>query len=347
MSTPIQVNTRFLAHELTGVQRYTTEILDRLEGEYECISPDQWPSGGIPGHLWEQFALPLKLSGRLFWNPTCPGPVAVANQVITVHDLTAVEHPEWFDRKYALWNRLLTPLVLRRCRHIIAVSNYTEQRIRERYHIPEEKITVIHNGVDARFAPADDEAIDHARIALDIPEGAYLLSLSAIQPRKNIRRLLHVWEKVQEKLPNPPTLVLAGGAGRSTVFQNFSLGSPPPNVHFTGYVDDDLLPGLYTGAKAFLYPSLYEGFGFPVLEAMACGTAVLTSNVTSLPEVAGDAAVLVDPHSEEEIERGLVGLIQKEKKRMSLQEKGRERAASFRWEVSARKTETLLRQFAG
>jgi glycosyltransferase involved in cell wall biosynthesis len=272
--------------------------------------------------------------------------MVVGNQVVTVHDLTAVEHPEWFDRKYALWHRTLIPIVLRRCRHIISVSNYTKERIQERYNIQEEKITVIHNGVDTRFAPVDDGAISRVRAELGIPDGPYLLSLSAIQPRKNLRRLLNVWSRLQKKLSNPPTLVLAGGTGSSTVFRNFSLKSPPPNVHFTGYVDDHLLPALYAGAKIFVYPSLYEGFGFPVLEAMRCGTAVLTSNVTSLPEVAGDAAMLVDPYSEKDIQRGLVKLMHEERKRTHLREKGRERAMSFQWEESARKTGNILRHLS-
>lgn len=342
----VQVNTRFLTHELTGVQRYTTEVLQRLNTPVDCFLPDRWPSEGIPGHIWEQTFLPFLLDDGLFWNPTCPGPVAVTNQVITVHDLTAVEHPEWFDWKYTSWHRALTPFVLRRCRHIISVSHYTKQRIQKRYGIPGEKISVIHNGVDERFAPADDEAVNEVRQELDISTGPYILSLSAIQPRKNIQRLLRVWGQAQKAVEGSATLVLAGGKGRSAVFRNFSLDRPPANVHFTGYVDDDLLPALYTGAKAFVYPSLYEGFGFPVLEAMACGTAVLTSDVTSLPEVAGEAAILVDPRSEEDIRDGLVKLLRDESLRSRLQKRGKERASSFSWEKSVRKTEDLFRRFS-
>lgn len=346
MSSFIQANTRFLAHELTGVQRYTTEILNRLDGDVDSYAPRQWPSSGIPGHLWEQFVLPLRLDDQLFWNPTCPGPVAVANQVITVHDLTAVEHPEWFDRKYALWNRMLTPLVLKRCRHIISVSKYTKKRIRHRYNISEGKITVIHNGVDSRFAPVNEEVVNHVRDKLEIPDGPYILSLSAIQPRKNLQRLLRVWRRIKKTHEVPSTLVLAGGSGRSTVFNNFSLSASPANVRFTGYVEDELLPALYTGAKAFVYPSLYEGFGFPVLEAMACGTAVLTSDVTSLPEVAGEAAILVDPRSEDDIKEGIMKLLQDGALRSRLQKTGKERAASFSWDRSVRKTEDLFRRLS-
>jgi glycosyltransferase involved in cell wall biosynthesis len=339
MSLSIEVNTRFLEHKLTGVQRYTTEILNRFGDRIEVYAPEQWSSSGILGHIWEQFVLPFQLDGRLFWNPTCPGPVAVSNQVVTVHDLTAIEHPEWFDRKYALWNRVLTPLVLSRCRHIIAVSNYTKESIKHQYGISEKKITVIPNGVDSRFSPTEEAAIEKARSELGIPDGPYVLSLSALEPRKNLERLLQVWGCIKKSIESPPTLVLAGGAGRPTIFHNFSLGSPPQNVHFTGYVEDDLLPALYAGAEIFVYPSLYEGFGLPVLEAMACETPVVTSNRTSLPEVAGDAAHLVNPYRTESIAEGINRVLEDSDYRTELRRKGRERAKSFTWERTA--TETL------
>ncbi len=343
----VDVNTRFLVHNLTGVQRYTKKIINRIDIEIRSLRPKKWPATGIAGHLWEQFSLPFQLDNRIFWNPTCPGPISVSKQVVTVHDLTVIEHPKWYNRKYALWHRVLTPLVLHRCRHIISVSNYTKKRIQERYGIPREKITAIHNGVDRRFVPASDEEVRKVRQELGIPPGPYVLSLSAIQPRKNLRRLLRVWGNVQGANERSHTLVLAGGQGRSTIFRNFSLSDPPANVHFTGYVDDDLLPALYTGARTFVYPSLYEGFGLPVLEAMACGTAVLTSDVTSLPEVAGEAALLVDPRSKDDIERGLVELLRDDLLRSQLQKKGRKRAASFSWDDSAQKTEDLFYRLAG
>ncbi|WP_259170643.1 glycosyltransferase family 4 protein [Salinibacter ruber] len=315
--------------------------------EVELLTPDYCSPAGVLGHLWEQFVLPVQLADALLWNPTCPGPVAVSNQVITVHDLTAVEHPEWFDQKYAVWHRMLTPIALRRCRHIISVSHYTSQRIQQLYNVPGGKITVIPNGVNQRFAPATDDQVNAARTELGIPRGPYILSLSAIQPRKNLQRLLRVWESAQNAVEKSVTLILSGGQGRSSVYRNLSLDDSIENVYFTGYVDDDLLPALYTGAEAFVYPSLYEGFGLPVLEAMACGTAVLTSDVTSLPEVAGEAAILVDPCSEDEILRGLVKLLRDDSLRSHLQEKGKQRAASFSWNRSVQKTESLFRRLAG
>lgn len=343
----LQVNTRFLAHELTGVQRYTTEVLRRMNLSVRRVRPDQWPAEGVKGHLWEQFALPFLLNDGLLWNPTCPGPVAVRNQVVTVHDLTAIDRPEWFDTKYALWHRVLTPLALHRCRHIIAVSKYTSARIQDRYGISDEKISVIHNGVDPRFQPSPADKVAQMRQRLDLPEGPYVLSLSAIEPRKNIHRILRVWNRVQGSLPRPMHLVLAGGAGRPTIFHDYSIDDVPDNVHFTGYVDDELLPDLYSGADAFIYPSLYEGFGLPVVEAMACGTAVVTSNTTSLPEVAGDAAVRVDPTSDDDLYDGFIEVLTDTTARQQYEKKGQERAATFRWDKTAQKTENILRRFIG
>jgi glycosyltransferase involved in cell wall biosynthesis len=208
-------------------------------------------------------------------------------------------------------------------------------------------MTTIPNGVDARFSPPPASEIDRMRNALDLPDRPYLLSLSALQPRKNVQRLLHAWREMRPRLSEPVTLVLAGGAGRPTIFHGFSLDSIPDDVVFTEYVDDALLPALYGGAQAFVYPSLYEGFGLPVLEAMACGTPVVTSNVTSMPEIAGDAALLVSPFSVSSIADGLYAILTNTDLRDRLRERGRERAASFSWETTASETLALLQSKSG
>ena len=341
----LQVNTRFLAHELTGVQRYTVEILDRIGNRFDQVAPHS-STEGIKGHSWEQFVLPWKLDDCLFWNPTCPGPLAVTNQVVTVHDLSPLEHSEWFDWKYALWNRLLIPILLRRVRHIITVSSYTKQRVRELIGVPEEKITVVYNGVDERFTPASLERVANMREELGLPSGPYVLSLSALQPRKNLERLISAWTHICDQLGEGVSLVLAGGAGRPTIFHNFSLEDVPSDIFFPGYVNDDLLPALYTGADAFLYPSLYEGFGLPILEAMACGTPVVTSNITSLPEVAGDAALLVNPYEVCSIANGIQRIVDDSELRDKLRKKGLERARRFTWERTAEETWQVLKSVA-
>jgi glycosyltransferase involved in cell wall biosynthesis len=265
--------------------------------------------------------------------------------VITVHDLSAIEHPEWFDWKYALWNRMLIPPLLHRVQHIITVSNYTQARIQDLFGVPRRKITTIYNGVDDRFMPRPADEIAEMRTALDLPTGPYVLSLSALQPRKNLQRLLKAWARIQEELQGT-TLVLAGGAGRPTIFQSFSLDRIPPNVIFTDYVADEWLPALYSGASAFAYPSLYEGFGLPVLEAMACGTPVVTSNRTSLPEVAGQGTLSVDPFDVGEMANAMRRLLHDDDLRSRLQKRGKERASEFRWEKTASKTLSILKQNA-
>jgi glycosyltransferase involved in cell wall biosynthesis len=348
--TQVQVNTRYLAHKRTGVQRYTEEILSRIGELFEPISPSSNTSG-ILGHLWEQIVLPFRVGNRLFWNPTCPGPVAVPNQVVTVHDLTVIEHPEWFGRKYALWNRLLIPLVLQRAQHVITVSRYTKNRVQDCYGLPKRDITVVHNGVDDRFRPVSDGRVQEVRDALDLPSDPYVLSLSAHEPRKNLGRLIAAWKHMLdrtafESMPfeNPPCLVLAGSTAQSDVFQDFSLGEIPSDVILPGYIPDEFLPALYRGAEAFVYPSLYEGFGLPALEAMACGTPVLTSNTTSIPEVTGSAAVLVDPTSVEAIACGLQRLLTDPNLRTRLEKAGIERAQLFTWERTASETWAVLKR---
>jgi glycosyltransferase involved in cell wall biosynthesis len=316
--------------------------MSRIGEHLSPISPTSEASG-IRGHLWEQFVLPFRLDTRLLWNPTCPGPVAVRNQVVTVHDLSSIEHPEWFDWKYALWNRALIPLVLRRARQIITVSNYTQERLHDLLDVPRQKMTTIYNGVDDRFEPRPDSEVTAMREALDLPCGPYVLSLSALQPRKNLQRLLHAWSRLS---CDDTSLVLAGGAGRPTIFHGFSLDSVPSNVHLTGYVDDEWLPALYTGARVFAYPSLYEGFGLPVLEAMACGTPVITSDRTSLPEVAGDGALLANPLDVDDISTVLHRLLHDDSLRRHLSKQGQKRGSEFQWEKTASETLSVLKQSA-
>lgn len=304
------------------------------------LFPNGKASGAI-GHLWEQVVLPFRVKGALLWNPTCTGPLAVSDQVITVHDLSTLDHPEWFDWKYALWHRLIVPILLRRVRRIIAISAFTKRRILSHGDIPSERITVVYNGVDQRFRPCAEKEVMHVREALGIGEGPYVLSLSALHPRKNMARLLQAWELAAEQIPEVH-FVLAGGAGRENVFGQFSLGAVPARVHLTGYVEDQHLPALYSGAEAFIYPSLYEGFGLPVLEAMACGTPVITSDVTSLPEVAGDAALLLNPFDVEAMAEEIVRVMEDDALRRQLRKKGLERARRFTWERTAEETWQVL-----
>lgn len=339
--TEIVLNARFYAHRPTGMQRYALELACRFADHIRPLRPAK-PLRGATGHLWEQLYLPSAVGGRLLWSPNNTGPLAVGRQVCTIHDLIPIDHPEWFNRRFSAWYEWLLPRLAKKIQHIIADSQFTKQRIVERLGVKPEKVTVIPLGVDKRFSPRTPEEIQAVRRSLGIKAPAYMLYVGSLEPRKNLGRLLQAWARVQPSLGGEVELVVAGAKGSSRVFESVRLDPLPPGVQFTGYVSDEQLPCLYAGAVALVYPSLYEGFGLPPLEAMACGTPVVTSNGTSLPEVAADAAVLVDPEDVESIAEGIRRVVSSSDLRDNLRRLGLERASRATWERTAERTLQLL-----
>jgi glycosyltransferase involved in cell wall biosynthesis len=337
----IVVNTRALGANLDGVQRYAIEVLERLGDRVETIKPGR-ETRGVKGHLWEQAVLPRRVGRRLLWSPTNSGPLAVRRQVLTLHDAVVLDHPEWFQSVYARWYRALLPRLVRRVANVITDSEFSKTRIHATTGVAEEKIHVVHIGVDPRFRPASSDEIANVRDRYGIPGERYLLSLGSIEPRQNHRRLVDAWARVERELPEDVVLAIAGAAGRSSIFREVSFDRKPDRLHFTGYVDDANLPALYSGAMAFAYLSSYEGFGLPPLEAMACGVPVLTGDRTSLPEVVGDAGVMVDPFDPDAIAESIRSLIADDSRRALLSTKGRERSSAFSWEQTADATWAVL-----
>ena len=288
--------------------------------------------------------LPYYSKGKLLFSPANTGPLSVAKQVVTIHDLSVIDRPEGFNPSFRAFYRFLLPRLARRVRAVITVSAFTRERLIEWAKILPSRVYVIPNGVDRRFSPQQIDSIEKLRNALQIPSPYYILSLGSIEPRKNLPRLFAAWERIRREVPDEVWLVVAGGKGKSSVFKDVGIQRLPPRVHLTGRVADELLPTLYSGALAFVYPSLYEGFGLPPLEAMACGTPVLTSNVTSLPEVVGDAGLLVDPYNVEAIAHGIRRLVEDSALREELKRKGLERAKQFTWERTAELTWAVLEE---
>jgi glycosyltransferase involved in cell wall biosynthesis len=330
----IVINTRILQSPITGLQRYTLELFQRLQPKLAQIQPYK-PLSRTEGVLWEQFVLPTRLKGRLLWNPHSSGPLTTKRQVVTIHDMNPLDHPEWFDPLFARWQRLLIPRLAKR---IITISNFSKSRLLEFCKIPEEKITVIPNGVDPRFTPQKPEAIKTVWHRLKLPSPHYLLCVGTIEPRKNIPRLLKAWKQIHQHIDSDIWIVLAGLRGNPDVFIKEHIGTLPPRVHMTGHINDDCLPALYAGSIASIYLSVYEGFGLPPLESMATGTPVVTSNLTSLPEVVGDAALTVDPYDEEAIATALQTIIENSELRRTLAIKGLGQAARFSWDRTAQLT---------
>ncbi len=337
----IALNARFYSHVPTGMQRYGMEMAKRFQQELDILRPSR-PLRGTEGHVWEQLYLPLASRGRLLWSPNNTGPLGVSRQVCTIHDIIPIDRPEWFNARFAAWYNWLLPKLVHRVQHIIAVSEFTKRRLVERLGVAPSKVTVVWNGVDAQFTPRSSEEIESMRRELSIGGRPYLLSVGSLEPRKNLQALLAAWRGIAPKLPDDIDLVVVGAKGASLVFSDAKLGEIPPRVRLTGYVAQEQLPALYSGAMALVYPSLYEGFGLPPLEAMACGTPVVTSCTSSLPEVVADAAVLVDPASPESIAEGIQRVVLNPSLRVELRERGLARARGISWDRSAEETRKVI-----
>lgn len=334
------VNGRYATQRMTGVQRYAAEIVSRLANRVSVVKP-QRAFGGIRGHVWEQIQLPRSTKGSLLWSPCNTGPLRHRRQVVTVHDCAFHDCPEAFSKQFRLWYEWLLPRLTHRVAKVITVSEFSRNRIVDLLGVPHEKVAVVQNAVSPSFCRTDKTTIDAMRGRLGLPE-KYVLSLCSIEPRKNLNRLLQAWKLVSERLSGH-VLVVAGG--RSAVFRE-ALSTIPENVLFPGFVDDLDLPGLYSGASCFVYPSLYEGFGLPVLEAMACGTPVVCSNNTSLPEVSGDAALSVDPLDVEAIGRAVEEILIDGELRNSLRVRAIQQASQFSWDRASDEIWDILRSEA-
>lgn len=333
----VAVNGRFLCQTITGQQRYAHELVRRFGHRVALVTPDL-AGTGIRGHLWEQTVLPFRTGGRLLWSPSATGPLTVERQVATIHDAISLDHPEWFDWKFGAWYRALLPRLMQRVRRVITVSHFSRDRLLQHTRAPADKFVVTHLGVDPKFRPAPPDAVEAVRRKLGLPE-AYVLAVASLEPRKNTARLFTAWERHRAAFDDVG-LVVAGGSGK--VFRGTGIGRVPAGVKLTGYVDDADLPALYSGALAFVFPSLCEGFGLPPLEAMACGAPVITSNTSSMPEVCGDAAVLVEPREPDSIADGIRRVIGSASLREDLRQRGLARASHFTWERTAEATWRVL-----
>lgn len=322
----VVVNGRFLGRRITGVERYGREILSRLGGSHKVVRSGGW-SNGMRGHLWEQIALPGQVgSDHVLWSPANTGPVQVENQVLTLHDLSPLEHPEWFQPAFALWYRVLLPFLVMRVRRVVVPSEFVKSEMLRRFNLSNGHITVISGGVDTgRFHPDAEQR-------LDLPE-RYVLFVGSLQARKNLARLLEAWQQMKDATPDT-WLVIAGAS--SKIFRQMRLASGE-RVTFLGSICESDLPGLYAHAAFFVLPSSDEGFGLPLLEAMASGTPVAASRAGSLPEVVGEAGLYFNPSDISEmvdvLRRGLTDM----PLRNSLQEMGLMRVCNFSWQDSAEK----------
>lgn len=268
-----------------------------------------------------------------------------APYILTIHDASLFLYGQFHPRARHLTMRLTLPLVARRAAAIITVSHHSRRDLLRLLPIDPHKIHVIYEAAARNFRPVHDAAhLAHLRRKYGLPQ-TFLLYVGTLEPRKNLFRLLHAVKMLRDR-GLPHHLVLAGGMGwmmESFAGEVQALGLQDA-VQTLGYIPTADLPGLFSLATLFAFPSLYEGFGLPPLEAMACGVPVLTSNGSSLAEICGDAAYLVDPQQTEDIAAGLAHLLCDQDLRHDLRHKGLQRAAAFSWRRAARETGALYRR---
>ncbi len=349
----IAINSRFLTQKITGVQRYAIEISRRLKNlcsGVEFLAPrniihhqlanslDIHTFGKFTGHLWEQFELPqyLRKKGEpLLLNLANTAPLSYRNQIVTIHDLAFMENPKWFSKQFYHYYKFLIPRIMKNSVKIVTVSNFSQREIMRYSGISKDKIKVIYGAV------IEDFRID-AQKKCENKYGKYILTVSSLDPRKNLTNLITSFHKLNL---DSMRLVIVGTNNK--VFAGKELKrifNTNKNIQFAGHVSDETLLCLYKNAKLFVYPSLYEGFGLPPLEAMACGCPVVVSNVASLPEICGDAGFYVDPYDLSSIAEGIEKGATDEELRESLIHKGLQRARIFSWEKSANEHAEVLKE---
>lgn len=294
--------------------------------------------------LWHRARLPVPIEaivGRvdLFHEPdfVLPPTLPRTRTVLTVHDLTFIRDPKSaFPRLRRYLNRVV-PQSVSRATHILADSAATRSDLIELFGTPAEKVTVLYGGVDARFAPVrEPERLAAIRAKYRLGAEPFFLGIGTLQPRKNYQRLIQAFSNIKDQISNTK-LVIVGGKGwmYDDIFSQVKRLGLEDHVLFPGFVDDDDLPALYSAAEALAYPSIYEGFGLPLLEAMACGTPVVTSVTSSLPELAGDAALLVEPTDIDALATAMRRLLQDADLRRRLVAAGFEQIRKFTWEKAA------------
>ena len=293
--------------------------------------------------LWYRLRLPLPVqlfTGHLdlyhspdFVLPPTSGDIPT---LLTVHDLSFVHYPDTFPSALVNYLNEVVPWSVKRATHIVADSYATKNDLIDLWQVAEEKITVLYSGVSREYRPVEDDSqIQHVRLATGLARRPYILSVGTVQPRKNYQMLIRAYAAIAPEFPHD--LAIAGGKGwlEEEMTAEAARHNVADRVHFLGFVADEYLPALYSGASLFTFPSLYEGFGLPVLEAMACGVPSLISNSSSLPEVGGEAVMQISPVLPEAWSAGMAMVLSDPQKAAAMRLAGFAQAQRFSWERSA------------
>jgi glycosyltransferase involved in cell wall biosynthesis len=359
-----------------GIGRYVRELVAALQREpgdfnyslfvagsdgrdlpFHAESPFAWHPNPIPARWWARIWhrahiwFPVEgLVGRVrLYHATdfvLPPTLPETSTLLTVHDLSFVRVPDAASPRLRRYLDSVVPRSIARADHILADSAATKADIIDVYGTSADKITVLYSGVDSHFQRVTDETVCQAvRARYALPSSPFILSVGTVQPRKNYARLVAALAQVRTR--HDIDLVIVGGRGwlEDAIYQAVRDHDLSDHVHFAGYVDDADLRAVYSMAQATVIPSLYEGFGIPVLESMACGTPVITSDISSLPEVAGDAALLIDPHNTEAIADAIRRLLEDTVLVDTLTQRGLMRAHDFTWDRAAHQLRQMYETF--
>lgn len=370
----IGINGRSLFRQLTGVQHYAHELTSELcsmesddvhvsvfsgrEGRKHAsplpLSTSSLPADGpVRGLIWEQALLrrmAKKAGVDVLFSPANVAPLAPpAPGVVTVHDLAFMLYPQFFSRSFALYYRNIIPRIVRESAAIITDSESTRADLVRLLDADPDKVVVVPLGASRSFRQRLAKSrLEAVRERYQLPD-KFFLSLSSLEPRKNLDRLINAYRVMPDDVVAETGLVIVGSGNRVFAEPDIAAGIAKVRrgrVMALGYVPAEDLPAIYRLSTALVFPSLYEGYGLPVIEAMAASTPVITSNRSSLPEVAGNAAVLIDPESIEELAAAMELLATDSGTRNLLIERGKKRASSFTWNRTAKAVMKVLRRVA-
>lgn len=362
----IGIDLSALSNTVAGIGNYCIQLVKGIyeldkENEYFLFAPtdielpvqlnDRWHFinyGGtvnymlkVPGIL-KKNKIDVFVATRHYLPPFNPG----IKYLAIVHDLIPLYMPELFEKDHLMRFKFFTKLCAKKADHIIAISEATKEDVMKYMKMPESKISMIYQGADKRFSPERDEmGIKAAMEKYGITKN-YVLCLSTVEPRKNMLRTIKAFHQLLLKGYTDYQLVLVGGKGwnNGEIYEYVQNQGLQENVIFTGYATDDEVKHIYANATVFAYPSLCEGFGIPIIEAMQSGTPVITSNVSCMPEVAGDACELVNPYSITDIEHAMEKIITNKALQEKYREAGFKRAPLFSWDKCAKEVwEVILK----
>jgi glycosyltransferase involved in cell wall biosynthesis len=349
------INGKFTSQRITGVQRVAYELTRAMQaliaspGDLPVLMPPDGKDvglasrkthkgGNLTGNLWEQIALPLDAGNDTLISLCNTGPLLKRRQLVMIHDMAVYDVPEAFSKKFSIWYRAKFSVLRRQTRLLLTVSEFSRQRICHHLKIDESRVEVVRPGADHmdRITP-DDSILGRLSLTRD----QYCVLVGSLDPRKNLQRVLAA-TKLLEHRPDLKFVVAGGANARIFAAQNTSASAHSDHLTWAGFVSDEELKALYQGAACLVFPSLYEGYGLPPLEAMYCGCPVITSREASLPEVCGDAAMYCDARSVEDIAAKIDAMTSDAALRESHRARGLVQANQFKWDGAASQMVRIL-----